>query len=209
MSILKRYVGVPLFAAVIISLVFCLAGCEEGEGTLDFGSYDRLEIDGFYLKAVSSVEDDDRVYETNYFVCTDKEMTNAAGTLTARFDEDGGLAGYDAVIAQSEGQRVISFSKSKESSSYSDSVYSDDYTSVISTSWESVYIKWDDKERFLSKGTVEYYSNGVEKTYSEEQYLTQNGKEYLSCKIERTRYEDGSLASETITDYDENGNVMQ
>ena len=112
-------------------------------------------------------------------------------------------------FAQSDGQRVISFSKSRETSSYTDTLYASDYSSIISTVWESIAIRWDSKERFLSKGGVDYYSNGVENSYSEEQYLVKNGKEYLSCTIERKRNEDGSLASEKITNYDENGKVKQ
>lgn len=138
-----------------------------------------------------------------------KGLANSVGTLTARFDEDGELAGYDAVIAQSDGQRVISFSKSRETSSYTDTLYASDYSSIISTVWESIAIRWDSKERFLSKGGVDYYSNGVENSYSEEQYLVKDGKEYLSCTIERKRNEDGSLAAEKITNYDENGKVKQ
>ena len=56
---------------------------------------------------------------------------------------------------------------------------------------------------------MDYYSNGVENNYSEEQYLVQNGKEYLSCTIERKRNEDGSLASEKTIRYDESGEIKQ
>lgn len=209
MSIFKKYISLSLFAAVIISIALCLTGCGKDEASLDYGSYDRLEIDGYYLKAVNSVENEGVVLETNYYVCSDKELSNTVGNLTARFDEEGGLLGYDAVIAQSDGQRVISFSKSSESSGYTDSLYAKDYSSIISTSWESIAIKWDTKERFLSKGKVVYYSNGIENNYSEEQYLIQNGKEYLSCTIERKLNEDGTLATEKITSYDENGKIKQ
>lgn len=204
----NKFLRALLFAAVIISVI-CLAGCGKDENQFDYGPHDKLEIDGYYLRVMNSVESEGKVYETNYLVCTDEEMTNVSGNMTARFDEDGGLAGYDAVITQKNGQRVISFNKSRESSSYSDSLYSADYSEIISTEWESISIKWDSMERFLSKGKVDYYANGFENNYTEEQYLTQNGVEYLSCRIERKRSEDGSLASETITNYDENGNVKQ
>ncbi len=209
MNTLKKYISLSLFAVILMSVVLCFAGCGKDEDLLNYGSYDRLEIDGYYLKALNSVEDEGVVLETNYYVCSDKGLANSVGTLTARFDEDGELAGYDAVIAQSDGQRVISFSKSRETSSYTDTLYASDYSSIISTVWESIAIRWDSKERFLSKGGVDYYSNGVENSYSEEQYLVKNGKEYLSCTIERKRNEDGSLASEKITNYDENGKVKQ
>lgn len=209
MNMVKKYISLLLFAVILVSVALCFAGCGKDEDLLNYGSYNRLEIDGYYLKALNSVENGSVVLETNYYVCSDKELTSVAGTLTARFDEEGGLAGYDAVIAQSNGQRVISFSKSRETSSYTDTLYAADYSSIISTSWESIAIRWDSKERFLSKGEVDYYSNGVESSYSEEQYLVQNGKEYLSCTIERKRNEDGSLASEKITSYDENGKVKQ
>lgn len=209
MNTFKKHISLLLFTIMLLSVSLCFAGCGKEDAALNFGSYDRLEIDGYYLKAVNSVEDNGRVSETNYLVCSDEELTHISGTLTARFDDDGALAGYDAVIAQSDAQRVISFSKSKETSSYTDTMYSNDYSLIISTSWESIAIRWDSKERFLSKGNVSYYSNGVEDSYSEEQYLIRNGREYLSCTIERKRNEDGSLASEKITNYDENGKVKQ
>lgn len=209
MNILKKYIGLSFLAVIAVSAALCLTGCGKAEDLLNYGSYDRLEIDGYYLKPLNSVEDEGVVLETNYYVCSDKELTNVAGNLTARFDGAGGLAGYDAVIAQNGGQRVISFSKSRETSSYTDAVYSGDYRTIISTAWESIAIRWDSKERFLSRGMVDYYSNGVENSYSEEQYLVQNGSEYLSCTIERKRGEDGSLISEKITNYNENGKVKQ
>lgn len=212
MGNLNKYIRlslIALIAVILISVVLSFAGCGEKDPALNFGSYDRLEIDGYYLKPLNSVESNGVVLEKNYYVCSDEELANVVGALTARSDEDGELAGYEAAITQSDGQRVISFSKSKESSSYTNSLYSDDYSRIISTLWESIAIRWDSKERLLSKGTVDYYSNGVENNYSEEQYLVQNGKEYLSCTIERKRNEDGSLASEKTIRYDESGEIKQ
>ncbi len=209
MSNLKKYISLSLIAAILISAALCFAGCGEQDSELDFGSHDKLEIDGYYLKTVNSVEDEGVILETNYYVCSDEELQNPVGTLTARFDEDGELLGYDAAISEDDKQRVISFSKSKESSGYTDSMYASDYSAILSTAWESISIKWDEKERYVSTGMLTYFPNGVEKVYSENQYITKNGKEYLSCAIERLRNEDGSLASEKITNYDENGNVKQ
>ncbi len=209
MSNLKKYISLSLIAAILISAALCFAGCGKQDSALNFGSYDKVEIDGYYLKTVSSVESEGVILETNYYVCTDEELTNAVGAMTARFDEDGGLVGYDAAITESEGQRVISFSKSEESSGYTDSMYAADYSAILSTTWESISIKPAEKERYVSQGTLTYFPNGVEKVYSENQYITKNGKEYLSCAIERIRNEDGSLASEKITNYDENGQIKQ
>lgn len=197
-----------LFAAVIISVI-CLVGCEKAGSGEDFGRYDKLEIEGYYLKAVNSVENEGTVTETNYLVSTDKESQNVVGTLIARLGEKGRLIGYDAAITTDEGQWVISFSKSKESSGYTESLYTADYSGILSTKWETITLKTEEKERLRSVGTIIYHSNGLEKTYSEYQYITRNGKEFCSCHIDRLYNEDGSLASEKITNYDESGNVKQ
>ncbi len=209
MNTIKKLISLTLFAVMLLSVAMSFSGCGKESAALDYGTYDKLEIDGYYLKTLNSVENEGVILETNYYVCTDKELTNAVGAMTARFDEDGGLSGYDAVVERSDGQSVISFSKLPESSNYTDTLYNKDYTALICTSWESISISWETEERFLSRGTVYYYSNGVESSYSEEQYYIQNGKEYLSCTVERKRNEDGSLASEKITNYDEDGKIKQ
>lgn len=194
----------------IILLALTLCGCEsiDDSGVPDtLGSHDKIALDGYYIKLSNEVTNGDVVVEGNYYVCLDKDCTQVVGSMTVAYNSlTGKMREYKAIIGVATVEKMISFYKD-DSSSYYTSMTMDENQAIAFGEWENVTIGSESKVMNTSLGTVTYFTNGIEKEYHEEQYIGSGKKRYLASVIDRIRNEDGSLVSETVTNYDEDGNI--
>lgn len=199
-----------LFCLITVFVLFLtLCGCDEniGSNNSQLGSHDKIALDGYYIKLSNEVTDGNVVVEGNYLVCLDRACTQVVGSMTVAYNhESGKMREYKAVIGIMTIEKMISFNKD-DTSSYYTSMTLDDNQLLSAGEWENVTIDSESGVMNTSIGTVTYFTNGIEKEYHEEQYIGSGKSKYLASIIDRTIAENGSLVSETITNYDENGNV--
>lgn len=193
----------------IVLLLLALCGCDDNSegGNGQLGSHDKIALDGYYIKLTNEVRNGDKVVEGNYYVCIDKACTQVVGSMTVAYDTSTGkMREYKAVIGIVSIEKMISFSKNDSSSYYSSMTFGENQAMSLGE-WENVTIDPENGVMTTSLGNVTYFANGIEKDYHEEQYIGSGKKKYLACVIERVISENGSLVSENITNYDENGNI--
>lgn len=205
----KRILCALLIAVIAISLAGCGEKIDDAEGDTPVNSSDSEEIalEGYYLRLANEISDNGSVINRNYIVCQDEELTQAVGTLAATYDENGELEHYEAVIGVLSIEKLISYSVGDNGTFYTETSY-DENGANDSSSWENIVTDPNTGITTEYIGTLSYYSSGIDHEFYEEQYITDGTERYLSCVTEREYSEDGSLASETVTNYDKDGNVL-
>lgn len=202
---MKKY-KILLIIITIFTLLLTLCGCEDDAETNQMGFHDKIALDGYYIKLANEVTYENKVTEGNYYVCLDKACTQIVGSMTVAYNYPSEeMREYKAVIGIVATEKMISFSKTDNSSYYTCMCF-DENQALSYGEWENVTI---DSEGVMttSMGTVTYFANGVEKECHEEQYIGSVKDRYLSSVKDVIRNEDGSLVSENVTNYNEDGSV--
>lgn len=214
-NIISKRIVCAMLAAVMLICAFALTGCQEeiSDGTDDTVSSDGASdsgivgLDGYYLRTASEVQDGDVTVERNYIICLDEELTQAVGTMYAQYSETGELKHYEAVVGIVAIEKLLTYSTGNNGSYFTCVNYNNDNV-VESSEWINTVTDPDTGVTTVYEGTLTYYESGVDHEFHEEQYVVEGDDRYLSCVTEREYDENGALASENITNYDEDGNEI-